>query len=416
MSYLCKINGQILYERKQIMISYIDFERYRIFSGRQHLRLAPLTVVFGRNNTGKSAVLRLPMLIRSAMNCETDNVFEKKARNGVVLCDEYRDVVYGKGNQAVGLHFGDESGEAEVNVKFIAENVGGMSHSRLEKISVRNGEQKMEAAVDDNGSLTMENGEIVDFNGLTPKSEPGKSIAKAAFGKIDMAIDYIGPVRWQPLRFLEKEAHPDDLSGIDGKTAYTYLVNDSQNVRHSLLDNVSEWYRNNFGGWQVEVGNSRSPVYTIELINDHLPSNNILDTGFGIQQSLPIVVAAYRKYEKPTLVIIEEPETHLNPSVHAEIGQLLAISAKEDRDKRFLVETHSLNLMIRLRTLIAKGQLKIEDVALYYVDYDMVKSCSQLREVTIKENGEVENWPEHMFKETLREALTLRSAQMEGKT
>jgi predicted ATPase len=179
---------------------------------------------------------------------------------------------------------------------------------------------------------------------------------------------------------------------------------------------VSEWYRNNFGGWQVEVSNSRSPVYTIELINDRLPSNNILDTGFGIQQSLPIVVAAYRKYEKPTLVIIEEPETHLNPSVHAEIGQLLAISAKEDRDKRFLVETHSLNLMIRLRTLIAKGQLKIEDVALYYVDYDMVKSCSQLREVTIKENGEVENWPEHMFKETLREALTLRSAQMESKT
>ena len=157
------------------------------------------------------------------------------------------------------------------------------------------------------------------------------------------------------------------------------------------------------------------PVYSIELKIDTLPSINILDTGFGIQQSLPIVVAACRKYDEPTLVIIEEPESHLNSSAHAEIGQLLAMSAKADSDKRFLVETHSLNLMIRLRTLIAKGVLKKEDVALYYVEYDVQKSTSQLREVTIKENGEVENWPEHMFKETLSEALALRNAQMEGK-
>lgn len=397
------------------MLSYIDFEHYRIFSGKQHLRLAPLTVVFGRNNTGKSAVLKLPILIRSSMYCEKDNVFEKKERNGVVLCDEYRDVVYGKGNQAVGLHYGNETGDAEVSVKFIAENVGGISHSRLEEITVRDGEQKMKASIDDNGRMAKENGDVLDFYGLTPKNAPDKNFVKGVFERLDMAIDYIGPVRWQPQRFLELDEHPDGFSSIDGRTAYTYLVNDSQNVRHPLLDSVSEWYRINFGGWKVEVGNSRSPVFTIELTNDNLVSNNILDTGFGVQQSLPIVVAAYRKYDNPTLVIIEEPETHLNPSAHAEIGQLLAMSAISDRSKRYLVETHSLNLMIRLRTLIAKGVLKKEDVALYYVDYDEQKSSSQLQEVIIEDNGEVKNWPEHMFKETLNEALALRNAQMESK-
>lgn len=397
------------------MLAYIDFEHYRIFSGLQHLRLAPLTVVFGRNNTGKSAVLRLPMLISSAMNSVTGNVFEKKLKNGVTLCDEYRDVVYGKGNQAVGLHFVDESGDAEVNVKFIAENTGGTSHSRIEELFIRNGEQLVEASVDDSNMLAKKDGKIVGTNGINPTSEPDMSIAKAAFKKIDMAIDYIGPVRWSPSRFIEIDGHPDGLSGMDGKTAYTYLINDSQNVRHPLLDSVSEWYRTNFGGWRVEVGNSRSPVYSIELTNDNLSGNNILDSGFGIQQSLPIVVAAYRKYNEPTLVIIEEPETHLNSSAHAEIGQLLAKASIADRDKRFLVETHSLNLMIRLRTLIAKGELKKEDVALFYVNYDEEKSSSQLQEVIIKDNGEVEHWPEHMFKETLSEALGLRNAQMEGK-
>lgn len=396
------------------MISYIDFEHYRLFSGKQHLRLAPLTVVFGRNNTGKSAVLRLPMLLKSAMNCVTDNVFEKKVKDGVELCDEYRDVVYGKGNQAVGLNFGDESGDAEVNVKFIAENTGGVSHSQIEELFVKNGEQSFEASVDDNNMLAKKNGEIVGTNGITPNNEPDKSIAKAAFEKIDMAIDYIGPVRWKPMRYFENNGHTDGSLGIDGRMAYTYLINDSMNALHPLLDKVSEWYKANFGGWRVEVNNSRMPVYSIELTNDTLPSNNILDTGFGIQQSLPIVVAACRKYDEPTLVIVEEPETHLNSSAHAEIGQLLAMSVKAESDKRFLVETHSLNLMIRLRTLIAKGELKKEDVALYYVEYDEQKSVSQLREVTIKENGEVENWPERMFKETLSEALALRNAQMEG--
>ena len=396
------------------MIGSIDFEKYRIFSGKQHLRLAPLTVVFGRNNTGKSAVLRLPMLIRSAMECRKNDVFEKKESSGVVLCDEYRDVVYCKGNHAVGLHIVDESGTAEVSVKFIAENVGGVSHSRIEEITVRNGEDMMMASIDDNDLLVKGNGETIAFNGLTPDSEPEKGMAKSAFRKIGMAIDYIGPVRWQPNRFLELNAHPDGSSGIDGQMAYTYLVNDSQNALHPLLDNVSEWYKTNFGGWRVEVDNSRMPVYSIDLQNDTLPGNNILDTGFGIQQSLPIVVAACRRYDEPTLVIIEEPESHLNSSAHAEIGQLLAMSAMADSDKRFLVETHSLNLMMRLRTLIAKGMLKKEDVALYYVEYDEQKSASNLYEVTVRENGEVENWPDHMFKETLTEALALRNAQMGG--
>ena len=113
--------------------------------------------------------------------------------------------------------------------------------------------------------------------------------------------------------------------------------------------------------------------------------------------------------------MVEEPESHLNPSAHADIGELLAMSVKADANKRFLVETHSLNFMVRLRTLIAKGELSQDDVALYYVDYDEQNSSSKLLEVNVLENGEVKNWPENMFRETLQEALALRDAQMTRK-
>lgn len=398
------------------MIRTIKFEQYRIFSSQQNLRIAPLTVVFGLNNTGKSAVLKLPMIIRSAINCETDNVFNKQDTNGLQLCEDYHDVVYGKGHKAVGLMFCDESGEASVTVNFIAETVADKSYSHIEEIVIRDRQSKLTAKTDDNGLLRIDgNGDIITFSGITPKVGEHREWVKSVLGKLNMDIDYIGPVRCKMDRYFNLEEHPDGTSGKDGRMAYTYLVNDAQNAQHPLLDRVSSWYEENFGGWKLEVDKSRYPVFSIELVNDKL-KNNIQDTGFGIQQSLPIVVAAYRQYERPTLVIIEEPETHLNPSAHAAMGELLARNAERGKNKAIMIETHSQNLMIRLRTLIAKGVLKREDVALYYVDYDQATFKSNLREVTIKDNGEVENWPEHMFKETLNEALALRNAQMMKKS
>lgn len=396
------------------MIDYIEFEHYRIFAEKQRLRLAPLTVVFGKNNTGKSAVLKLPLILRCAMNCDKSNVFPKVDVSGISLCDEYRDVVYGKGNHAVGLHFGDE--ESEVSVKFIAENKAGVSYSQIETITVKSNGQELRVHIDDNGVLKdVRTDEPIQFCGFTPKDGQQSEWVKASYQKLRMIIDYIGPVRCTPKRYFNLNEHLDGTSKTDGSDAYTYLVNDSLNVLHPMLDKVSDWYATNFGGWHVEVNNSRSPIYSIELSNGILSNNNILDAGFGIQQSLPIVVAASRQYDAPVLIIVEEPESHLNPSAHAEIGELLAMSAKEDENKRFLVETHSLNLMVRLRTLIAKGILTNADVALYYVDYDATGSRSNLVEVKIKDNGEVENWPENMFRETLSEALALRDAQMTRK-
>lgn len=396
------------------MIQSIDFERYRIFSDKQHLRLAPLTVVFGKNNTGKSAVLRLPMLIHSSLRCQTYDVFSKVDTCGGIICDEYRDVVYGKGNHAVGLEIKSDSGEVSLMVKFVAEKTADVSHSSIEEICITDhrSQKSLKAKLDDNGVMrNEENNEEVVFHGVVPSEYAGRAWVREILDKIDDTIDYIGPIRCLPERYFKLNEYTDETSGVDGRNAYTYLVKDSQNALHPLLDHVSEWYSDNFGGWKLMVANSRAPIYSIELSNGRI-NNSILDTGFGIQQSLPIVVAAFRKYNTPTLVIIEEPESHLNPSAHAQIGELLARASLSDTNKKFLVETHSLNLMIRLRILIAKGVLKREDVALYYVDYNEDNGSSTLREVTIDDKGDVQGWPENMFNETLNEALTLREAQM----
>ena len=47
------------------MIDNISFKNYKIFKNEQDLEIKPITVIFGKNNTGKSAVLKLPIFIES---------------------------------------------------------------------------------------------------------------------------------------------------------------------------------------------------------------------------------------------------------------------------------------------------------------------------------------------------------------
>ena len=45
------------------MIDSITFSNYKLFKSQQTLRLKPITVVIGKNNFGKSALLKLPIII-----------------------------------------------------------------------------------------------------------------------------------------------------------------------------------------------------------------------------------------------------------------------------------------------------------------------------------------------------------------
>ena len=169
------------------MIHTIIFEKYRIFFGKQNLRIAPLTVVFGLNNTGKSAVLKLPMIIRSGIVCESDNVFNKQDASGLQLCEEYRDIVYGKGNNTISLEFSDDRGEASVKVQFVAETIVDKSHSRIEEIEIRDRNNKLTVKTDDDGILRIDgNGDAITFCGLTPKKGEHREWVKGVLARLNM--------------------------------------------------------------------------------------------------------------------------------------------------------------------------------------------------------------------------------------
>jgi len=70
------------------------------------------------------------------------------------------------------------------------------------------------------------------------------------------------------------------------------------------------------------------------------------DVGIGISQVLPVLVNAYAS--KNAIIAMEQPEIHLHPALQAELGDVFIESALGDNKNRFILETHSEHLILRI--------------------------------------------------------------------
>ena len=223
-------------------------------------------------------------------------------------------------------------------------------------------------------------------------------------------IDYIGPFRKNPKLDLRIEPQMPLASSFDGINTYQALLRDAKTPSRLVCNKVSKWYQDNFEGWSVEVNDRQNPIYHIEMKNNGF-SIPIQDCGTGILQSLPIVIRACQPTEKPTLVVLEEPESHLNPAAHAELCQLIVDSTKEDANKRYLIETHSHTFILRLQRLLAEGKISPDDVALYFVQYHEEERSSQLERIEMMPDGSIPQWPKGMFLDVMKELLVINKAR-----
>lgn len=348
------------------MLTRIEFENYRIFKKRQTLEIKPITILFGKNNAGKSAVLKLPLLSinigKSAAN-GFSAPFDLEIQD-IKIANTYRDIVYGRGNQSTSLLFANDVGN-KTDISF---------HVDLDKL-------------------------IFEKTFHERKSE-----------NVYSYIDYIGPFRIIPDLDIRIENRMSILSGYNGYYTYQHLLRDSENSIQSINNKVSKWYQDNFEGWSVEVNNKQNPVFHIEMSNNGY-SIPIQDCGTGIIQSLPIVIRACKQAEEPTLVVLEEPESHLNPAAHAELCQLIVDSTKIDFNKRYLIETHSHAFILRLQRLLAEGKVNPNDVSLYYVHFNEEERSSQLEKIEMMQDGSIPQWPKGIFQDVMKELLVINKAR-----
>lgn len=368
------------------MISDIEFSNYKIFKEKQSLKLKPITVLLGKNNSGKSAVAKLTLLISKLLKNEPISLKLRvgtDSRNSVELGSAFKDLVYNRNE--IGI----------LSLSMIADK------------------EKIECLFNQTDGLLelIINGKKQDLNNEHYITIPSKKLDLSNFR---FHTDYIGAIRVSPDRGYQNSAEKFDKIGINGQNAYSILIQDFENDSE-MINKISSWYSDKFEGWGINIKKIESSEIKYEIVLENgLSSININQTGQGIHQVLPLIVRSYMPETEPTLIVVEEPETHLHPAAHGDLAQRFVESVLEDKNKRYLIETHSENFVLRLRRLVAQRKMKANDLAIYYVEYDNELKSSNLRQIEIDEFGNIPNddWPSGIFSEASLEVRGIINAQM----
>ena len=115
---------------------------------------------------------------------------------------------------------------------------------------------------------------------------------------------------------------------------------------------------------------------------------NIMDVGYGVSQSLPILVDV--RSNRGCTFLMQQPEVHLHPRAQAELAGLFVESFRK-HGNRFLVETHSDYIIDRMRILVREGAADSKDVSLLY--FAPKGNAVTIHNISIDERGNLLNVP-----------------------
>ncbi|MBN8417418.1 MAG: AAA family ATPase [Verrucomicrobia bacterium] len=175
-------------------------------------------------------------------------------------------------------------------------------------------------------------------------------------------------------------------------------LNQTLTYLRGKLETVRQRNRTKTGGG---FDSAKVHFYGLTSTKGVSPSN----MGIGFSQMMPLVTSAFGSENR--LIAIEQPELHIHPALQTELADLFIQSAKE-RGNRFLIETHSEHLILRVMRRIretndntlqdGKTPIRPEDVAVLYVQPG--ENGSEVIELPVTADGDFAvPWPGGFFAE-----------------
>jgi hypothetical protein len=244
-----------------------------------------------------------------------------------------------------------------------------------------------------------------------------------SFVRLFSELAYLGPLRSSPQRrYIWGGERPPDV-GWDGSEAVAALLaarseglesgrGQGKGRRYKSVEGrVNEWLHKMGLAERCRlepIAEGRTDQEFRVKTNKAAPEVLITDVGFGVSQVLPVLVLCYYVPEGST-VILEQPEIHLHPSVQAALADVFVDVVKERR-VQIIVESHSEHLLRRLQRRIAEGRLAQPDTALYFCQLE--NGGSHITELEVDPEGNIRNWPEDFFGDTLGDLVAMTDAAM----
>lgn len=397
-------------------VKSISFANYKAFYEKQTMQLKPITILIGKNSSGKSSIAKLFTLIENSLLGDIDEPLLLK-NNGVELGGDFDN-----------LFFGNDPSGFPLNFNIVFENNVEIQVGLLKKVDVygldiiqwiyKDDKQQFEFKDNRYFDTINENSYDCEFKGFMLTKFMEKNIIddsiKFKLDELDQLkidVDYIGPFRILPDRYfyLTGQTQFRD-TGVKGENAYAMLGISKSKKDDKLHKNVGKWYEEHFDGWELIVDDrTKKPLIQI-LLSKNDNNINIMDVGQGMSQALPLIVRANVTNRPGSMIVLEQPELHLHPAAHGDLAELFAKSAKEN-NQTFIIETHSENMLLRLRKLIVENDFAFtkDDLVIYWLEDAELKG-KELREITVDEEGVLSDWPEGVFNESMKEILEMQKA------
>jgi len=222
-----------------------------------------------------------------------------------------------------------------------------------------------------------------------------------AFREVLKDIIYLGPLRQYPKREYVFVGSVGDYVGKTGEMVPHILFK-----RRDTLEQVNARLKACGLGYQLKVVSADRTsglgnVFALRFIEQTTGVEvSDLDVGFGISQVLPVITQSVLSHRK--ILCIEQPESQIHPRLQSELASLFADCIRPPFDNRFIIETHSEHILLRLQRQIREGTLSAEDVSIVYVlPQSQGAKCLPLR---LDSHGDfIDEWPHGFFEEGYRE-------------
>lgn len=395
------------------------------------MELKPLTLFYGYNNSGKSALLRGVSLILESLLSQI-NLMPPSIDSALLRGGDFESLVSGEKSS---LEF-SLSMPSGLRFECRIRNFSDFYIHAIESFELFDPDGKSQL----HAILNLEKSELIDekfiydiseleaphterpvtFLGLTPfEYEVGNR--KKDLTLIDAAWDLRSSAR-QPVVWLSSERGSMERQ-VAEKSGQHHISHNGKGIEQLLhralssgnpwVELLQSWLDTTFGLQIYSQVSSKNISIYVGRKNEPFRVN-LLDAGQGIQEIIPIVSMLFSRAagdSTPEFLSIEEPESHLHPRYHAALADAFCSAIDLNPDCVTLAETHSENLLLRVQIQIASGKISHDSVIVYW--FRQIDGGSTVLEpIRFDEFGRpLGNWPQGVFSEDVTQARELIKIQ-----
>jgi len=454
------------------MLRQLQIKNFKIWKDTGNIRMAPITLFFGANSSGKSSIGQFLMMLKQTVESpDRKAVFYPGGKSSAVQLGSYQEMVFHRNpdNKISFEYHWDVQDALQIKDPITSQTYSGdilsfeavvgpgdrqkysLVVDRLKYQLMANGEQTLAVSLERKTGAKSEYKADAELYTLVRKKMRAWSLKDTVrfYGfpdelvayyqnadfvqelnlrneKLFQSLFYLGPLRTKTERLYSWGGVNPESVGFSGENTVAAILS-ARNRKISLgyrrlakpFEEIIAMKLKEMGlieEFKINPISEQRQEYEVKVrTKGSRDWVDLPDVGFGISQLLPVLVQCFYA-PAGSIILMEQPEIHLHPSAQSALADVMidVINSREngaDRNIQLIIETHSEHFLRRLQRRIAEDAVPREKVSAYFAN--ITKTPATLEPLQIDLFGNIQNWPENFFGDEMEDITEQAKAAME---